>query len=616
MRASANLIPSLETTIHRSRYLIAPLALVLPTQCSRANFFKLTGLSLVVTSFFMFLGSFAFPGGAHLFMKYAQYFIDGKTMIPEISQRDAGYPLLMLATGVQHFHTFMGLALVQTMFAFLMPLLIYRIVERFDCRAAYWAGILAIVSMGPYQFMRWIHHDQPYIFFGVLGCYIFSLFIYSGRKRDLVMLGVVFSLMSITRPAGNWIYVIMAALALFAHPRQWRFILLNLAAFLVMLSLYTMHREHAFKQHAEDVMPGYSGIQTLYNLIVKSDDFGVTITPETGPALHKLYEMSVQSLQPSPEKSPSLQAFVGSMRQVYTPEFYKKNFTGMSAETLARKLFTEPNYEYYIYLSRIGGYENDKLFFDAAKEIARAHPLFVVEYIGRSLWHMLANPGFSDTRGNNNNMSQEGIFLLPLNGQSVNAPVGIIPPHAERELRYDPTQSVFLFTAPFQKYLSGMVGRLYRPFVKFTFPFTLVAMLSALYYLLVVRVLRKHPPKLLARSLTEQSSLVVMGITGVYLYNCLVTAIFVDPSMRYHYFVVLFHTTLTAIGGYVLWMMLLSCCARCENALANVRLPIYWFDRIARRRVAYSYLILLLLAAMAAWVLQVESVTMLQPPSS
>jgi uncharacterized membrane protein YfcA len=122
----------------------------------------------MVTGFFLLLAPFSLPGGGNHFPLYADAIAHGLKLDPHYAQRDVGFPLLLLLTGYTLAGSFIGIALLQALFAILMPVLIYLAIYRFSRAAAFYAGLTAIVFLAPIYYMKWIHHDQTFIFFSLL----------------------------------------------------------------------------------------------------------------------------------------------------------------------------------------------------------------------------------------------------------------------------------------------------------------------------------------------------------------------------------------------------------------------------------------------------------------
>lgn len=529
--------------------LLAPFALALPTHDHRANVTKIATLSLFPTTFFLFAGVYTFPGGAHLFVMYADYLAHGGVLRPDIAQRDIGYPLLLWLTGVTYTGSFIPITLVQTAFTYLLPLMIYKAIDpRFPC-LAFVTALLSMASFAPYHFMKWIHHDHPYLFFTVLTALCFILLTRAQTPKHAYTMTLAAILASLTRPAGNLVYPVLLGIAALLKPRMWRHYLVCLLLFCCMLYGYYLHRTTAFDVREGKPMPSYTGIQVLYNFFVNSSELEVPLSPALGPNMQSLYAKLEASLRPDPDKSVQLQHFLDAFKKGYSEEFLTTQFKGYSASQLAMRMFTHPNYEYYQYMNMI--VDDAPTYLGATWEIIRAHPWYAPRYIARSMQYFMFDPGYAHSRGNTNPLHKERIALLISGGGVWNG--DILPRNGFRELSHSPLEAELAAAAPWMAAINRGFRGSYHRWVQVTMALMLAAVVASAAHFILITCLRRRTGWL--ERLTCNGDIVapVIGVFGIYLYNALTTCAFVDPNYRYHYFVTLIQAIAAGFGLIVCW---------------------------------------------------------------
>ena len=67
------------------------------------------------------------------------------------------------------------MTLFHALFAWTMPLFVYWAIMAYSRTIAFYAGLVSIFSFAPLLFMKWVHHDQTYIFFLVLTTCVFAV---------------------------------------------------------------------------------------------------------------------------------------------------------------------------------------------------------------------------------------------------------------------------------------------------------------------------------------------------------------------------------------------------------------------------------------------------------
>src|SRR5262249_44897866 len=158
------------------------------------------------TGFFLYTGAYNIAGGGTHFIDWAMAIVNGTTLPATVAQRDVGYPLLYILSGFPLTHSFIGITIIQAAFAVAMPVLVYLSLVRASPTIAFFAGLICIVSLAPYTYMKWLYHDQAYMFFNILSVALLIEFLWTGRPRMLIFFTFAALAASFTRPSGNLLY--------------------------------------------------------------------------------------------------------------------------------------------------------------------------------------------------------------------------------------------------------------------------------------------------------------------------------------------------------------------------------------------------------------------------
>src|SRR5262249_34064375 len=138
---------------------------------------------------------------------------NGNTLEPIIASRDIAFPLLLVLGGYTIWGSFIGITLIHAVFAILMPVFIYWTLVRASPTVAFYAGLASIISLVPIYFLKWIHHDQTYIFFIILVIALLANFLQTGRFGFLYGFAVAALTASFSRQAGNLLFPFLLVIA-------------------------------------------------------------------------------------------------------------------------------------------------------------------------------------------------------------------------------------------------------------------------------------------------------------------------------------------------------------------------------------------------------------------
>jgi hypothetical protein len=532
--------------------LATPVTLFLPSRSIHVSLAKLTILGMIVTTFFLFTAGYVFPGGGLNFILWADAIVHGTTLPPRTAWREVGFPLLYVLSGFPWNHSFIGITIILAQFAILMPLLVYWCLVRASRVIAFYAGLICILSLAPVMYMKFLFHDQAYMFFGLLAIALLIEFLWRGQFLFLAFFSIAALAVSFTRTAGNLIYPMLMAVAFVTVRGR----LIKYAAcvmiFVAGAALNQWHRYVIFDMRNQSSTPSGTGGQIFYSMYLYMADFGYQLTPDIGPNTKYLLDQLTEQLEPNVRES----ALIKRALIDTPPDFMERYVYSYSPSELVEKIETEPTEEYYMILLYVNpNGPNDQLYRGVVKEIALSHPWYVLQYTMRNLWHSLFDPGYASTRYNTRGYIKTGIDFVPglpswgVNSADSAAQYGSRP---ERELEYFPLmnkpQAVQTF---FQRV--GLFWRVhYDRYVWITSVPIMIAWIGAILGASCWVV----PGTAWCRTLTEDGINKLMApliaTSATLLYEDLSTAMFSQPVYRY------FHMTeplRLVIGGYGVLML-------------------------------------------------------------
>jgi hypothetical protein len=379
--------------------------------------FKIAVLSMMFALFFLFAAEWQFPGGASSFTQYALALLDGGRQ-PNLALRDVGYPLLLLVGGYGVTRSFIGVMAVHVLLAWSIPVAAYATFGREYRHIGFYVACAVALSLTPYLYLKFIHHDLAYIALSILSLFLLVEYLQRGRVAVLYCFLAALILTCLTRPAGNLLFLPLLALALIFRPGGWRHYIIAALIFAAALAAYAVHRDRLLGRTPEGSRPSYFGMQVFYNLYINAPDYGISITPELGPATRRLFEKAREAVAKHPLDSPDMEAWYtahGFPREA--KEFLFMRYAGQN-DLFVSTLFEHPSHDGFEYLCYVE--KSDGVFRDAALEIVGAYPRYPFQYGLRNLMIFLLDPGVSHGRFGlqHDNFIRENFYFLP-GGRSV-----------------------------------------------------------------------------------------------------------------------------------------------------------------------------------------------------
>jgi hypothetical protein len=513
----------------------------LPSTLTQANIVRILIVSISITIFFLFVGTYFVPGGANQFTVWAEALINGSKLDPHYAQRDVGYPLILLISGYPFTGSFIGVTLIQASCSILMPVLVFRALQPFSLGVAYYAGQVSNFSFAPIWYMKMIHHDHVYIFCTILMMALLICFITTRLYKYLYLFTTATIFASISRPAGNLLFPVFLLFAWILDRRGARHYLACLAAFGLAMGVYQWHRYEIFDMKNQQTMPSYTGQQIFYNLYINSREYGIHLSPDLGPSMQKLGESLRVALTANPPSSKFFRDHVDSVGMPVA----KMLLLPFNTEELVERAYLSPNFQYYTLFCDAEA--NDQVFLGAAAEIAKTYPSLVVRYALRNLILYVLYPGFTHPTHGIGPISSIGLMFYPLRAGFSEQPY--IDARAVREAQVRLTTSPALAHA--SEALESFWLNNFHPFLRVTLLLSLVAWLATILFAVSsatntwkAQFIAPFPEPGFFASLTVVSLL--------FLYNAVVTALFAEPDYRYQHFIVLLRILLAGFGTIVL----------------------------------------------------------------
>jgi Dolichyl-phosphate-mannose-protein mannosyltransferase len=274
--------------------------------------FRIALLAVVMQGFFLFTANYCIPGGAAEFLVYAELLVrGGVTHSAGVVSRDIGYPLLLVLSGLLFTKSLIGITIIQSAMAAMIPLLTYFTISPVSARAAYLAGLASAVSLVPFAFVKWIHHDQLYVFCTMLAVCLFSRFVGSKKVSYLYWFTLAIIATSLARPAGNLLFPVLIVTAYVLVRGSIKPYALSVLMFVIVAGLYQVQRYEMFDMANRTEVPSYTGQQIFYNLYRNSAEYGIVLSEDLGPNLKRITDKVHDALLPDPRSSRTLRSFVG-----------------------------------------------------------------------------------------------------------------------------------------------------------------------------------------------------------------------------------------------------------------------------------------------------------------
>lgn len=514
------------------------------TLCS--HLLRLFLVSIAVAGFFLFAANYRTESGGYLFVMYADALAHGASYLnANVVSRDIGYPFLLYLSGYPYHHSLIGIALMNTIMAIFIPVLIYLTVKPVLPKGAYTIALASIISLAPFYYIKWIHHDHAYIFFNILSLCCLSLFIDTKRFIYLFAMTLAVIMASLIRPAGNILFPFFILMAfMFGRGNIFKYFICILIA-LSVFWLYSLHRHHFFSRYAPSDTT--IGGQTFQNLYVNSKEFGIRLSRDLGRGMQTVSDNLYQAVLPHPSVSAGIKP-----KDERERAFFNTYISTKSPQAFMDQVYEYPSIEFYQMLYHATS--NDALFLKASFEIMQHYPWYPLAFTLRNMWYLLYRPGYTHVRYSlapMKRLASQTAFPFDYESDELEH----LSARALRELAFDTFAHKPAIVKKSVKVIRFVFRSLYFYATKVLFYLMLVA-----WFALIVRLLSRFSPsdkfKQWMNLFLPKKMNALIIILSLYLLLCmLIISVFVDPLLRFHNHLILFKIMLAGLGFAILIRM-------------------------------------------------------------
>jgi hypothetical protein len=524
---------------------------------------RIYALSATILFFFLYFGNILIEGGAADLIKLAESMLGNPSftgrLINGAQGREIGMAPIWLLSGYERTHSVTGVILIQALMGLAIAPLAYLTLHPWFPRAAYYTAMAAALSLAPILLFKYLHHDQPYIFFTMLSLYAFNRFTLTRSAHSLYGMSASIFAAGSMRDAGTGLFWLLLPLCALCGGRK-IYVQAVVAAllFIAANAAYSQYRSMLMDTlAAERAGVGGPGIQAFYNIYTNTSEFGVLLSPEMGPRVGRILNSVYQCALPSPSQSNQLAPW----HWRGSAEFNRENIFRYTADQLVEKVATKSNHEYFLLILTSGCVsdsfsELDRMLLKASIEITLTHPLYVMKLFLRNVFYLLYDPGWLHDRFTTAPISRGGLLFpfgdyatLPQGGTILDTrlsdralrEIGFIP--LERQPRLVTDVHFFVYWAWYSSYSAVTVG------VGCLAWFAWISMIIGL----LQRAMGS--PRLARWSKLWQSDSVIPAAAGVsvlLLGNVAVTAMAGDPIYRYDFSILTLKIMLAGVGCAVL----------------------------------------------------------------
>lgn len=520
------------TRIHKT--IIQPMKRKLFHDVQDIHLLIILSLSYTLILFFFVQGCYA--GDSEAYMWVAQY-LSGQRDYYGFNYRTIGYPLLMVVTGVTFFHTLWGLFIVQALMAAAIPIIIYKTIMSVCPKAAFFAALLAIVSLIPYAYMKAVLTEQSYIFFLILSIYIAVLYMKTESPWIFCLLVVSLSFLMVIHSSDKYLFIAFMFTFLLLKPRKCLRYVCGTAV--LIAAGYLMYiPNHLGTREGQENLTDRTGDGLFYNVYLSSGLEQVGNEPpfrkENGPATTKLINLVDDFLDKNPNLEWSHWFMAGKEDPSYNYFFgrFKNDIDG-----LKKSFFSDPTsayralIEYFVAVSIPNPKEAEKLYIDVSIERLKVVPYFGLPCLIRQFESFFLSSGFYKDHINRSERWCESNLLSPIHGGGISDVMRNLTPRMLKQANY---QSKSAFIGNLHKILTGGVNLgfwqpilfsaicLTFPFLildKTTRPLFIMCMLIIAYQAVIVCMFAQPSPRHICPAFLIELMLAVTGVTLMHLWS-------------------------------------------------------------------------------------------------
>ena len=530
---------------------------------------RIYAIGAVVAFFFLWVGNIWVEPGSVDYINIAQAMLSGTDLRDNppngFSGRDIGVALIWIASGFPLTGSLTGFIIIQVAMGLAIPIFCYLAIRPWFPKTAYYTSIAAILSLSPILLSKYIHHDQPYIFFTVMSLYFVNKYVFTRDSRYVYLLMISVFAVGITRQAGwGLFWVLMPICLFFGGPKSYKHVIL---ACLIFVGAGFLNSKYRYSLMGEVGVPG---VQIFQNLYVNTSEFGVRLSADMGPNVRLILERMYECSLPSPAES----KYVKKLKNFnMPPDFIQEQFSDYSASELVERIATKSHLGYASYIMDSGCLAASpaalgQVLLSASFEIAKSQPTYVVRLFLRNSLRLLYNPGWLHNTFGTEPQFQGGL-LFPF-GDNTTAQEGgnigdpRLPELAFREASFIPLERQPAFITFYYQ--------IYDAWYRSYHPITIIlgSLSGVTWILMVIGLLQRAVSSRTVLPLPARVAEAASGPTVLLLANVAITAIADEPRYRYDFSLLMLKFTVAGIG-----------CAIVIQLIMN--LIEFWRIRFARR---------------------------------
>jgi len=494
-------------------------------------------MSISVGLFYYFTSSIHFAGGGSHFLDWALALAGDKNFNPDdLAQRDIGFSLILLISGFTVNKSFDGVIGIHLVFAILIPIIIFLILFDLNRKIAFIASLASILTLSPFVLIKFIYHDQTYIFFMLLSSYLLLAYIKTENKNIYLYLFTIAILFaSYSRSAGNYIYPILLLITYFLKRNNVKCYLISLLIFGIGFSIYMVHRKEMF---GDGGSRSGMGLQSFYSTYIPLGDAEVkfTLRPEMGENTAKLISGLKEYIGADIKNSRLIKDYSGPT------DFLEKNIYNKTPEQLNYAILNEPCEEYMWMLYGVFP-GNDAVYRNVSLEIIKEYPAVFLRHIATNVYSMLFDPGLNFGRYDvSGRRGHSGVDFLPAQGTNGTGGAGmqdatLYGEKLVREIDFRPLEHLprfakTIFSASERYYVES-----YRNWVRISNVLIITCWIYLIFY--YIKGIRKYFPEL------DNSLISLSLVISIFLlYEVTLDGVLAGPHMRYFHFTELFRIIL------------------------------------------------------------------------
>jgi hypothetical protein len=483
-------------------------------------------ISAAVGFFYLYFGAFELEHDTAGYEAWADALVNGTSLVGQggLDHSDVGMPLILVIGGFPFTHSLIGVTIIQALMGMTMPLLAYSAIRPWFPKTAYYTAIASVICLAPFLLFKFIHHDQPYIFFSVLSMWLVNRYVYTARPANLYGLALSVLASALIRTVGKGTYPLVLAVCLLERKdsvkRQYIHYLASILIFVGCTVGYSIYRDKIMGNP-----PSTLGHYVFYNIYVNSAELGVKLSSDLSPNMKLVVERAYKGLLPSPAEA--------LKHRESRPGFMAETFFKYNADELLDRIFSVPNWEYYEYLRESTA--DDHVLLMASIEAALTHPLYVIAFTLRNAWQLLYDPGWHHGEPDIIPESKDGL-LFPFGGITTAGQGNVgddVPDRSLRELSFNPLSRQPEWLKEFYYAIELAWVHSYHPLTEISCYLILVTWFATcigfLYRIFSTPALARWSEVWLSERVIPAS----LGTTALLLANIGITAVFEDPRYRY-----------------------------------------------------------------------------------